>query len=173
VGASGAGKDTLLNGARRVLRGDTRFRFIRRVITRPPDPDGEDHESVSEAEFRARGFALQWEAHGLLYGIPVEAFQCVASGSVAVANVSRLVLAEAAQRFPVHVIEVTAPASLLAQRLAHRGRESAANVELRLRRSVPLPHGLSIETVVNDSTPDQGVARFIAALNRAAAGALQ
>ena len=49
VGPSGAGKDSLLNGAREAFRGDARIGFARRVITRPPDPYGENHEPVSEA----------------------------------------------------------------------------------------------------------------------------
>src|SRR5271165_6732831 len=54
VGPSGAGKDSLLNGARAAFAGDARVHFVRRVITRPADPEGEDHEPVTEAEFDAR-----------------------------------------------------------------------------------------------------------------------
>ena len=92
-------------GARGVSR-RSRVHFVRRVITRPADPGGENHEPVTDAEFAAREFALSWSAHGLRYGIPVEATR---SAPVVVANVSRGVIAEAAQRFPVRVIEVTAP----------------------------------------------------------------
>ena len=35
VGASGVGKDALLSGAKAALRGDDRFIFVRRTITRP------------------------------------------------------------------------------------------------------------------------------------------
>ncbi len=65
VGPSGAGKDSLLQTAREAFRCDPRIGFARRVITRPADPDGENHEPVSEAEFTARDFALSWSAHGL------------------------------------------------------------------------------------------------------------
>jgi phosphonate metabolism protein PhnN/1,5-bisphosphokinase (PRPP-forming) len=170
VGPSGAGKDTLLNAARRALAGDSRFRFVRRVITRPADAGGEDHEPVTEAAFMAREFALSWQAHGLRYGIPAEGADDVASGIVVVANVSRGVIADAAARFPVRVIEVTAPAQVLAERLAMRGRESASDVAARLARSVALPEGVMVETVMNDSTPEIGAERFLAALSRAASG---
>lgn len=169
VGPSGAGKDTLLDAARRLLAHDRQFRFIRRVITRPSDAGGEAHEAVTEAEFAQRDFALQWQAHGLRYGIPADALDA----PVAIANVSRTVIAEAAQRFVVRVIEITAPAEVLAARLASRGRESNADVAARLTRSVALPPDIEVTTVVNDGSLEDGVARFIAALNRAAADALR
>jgi phosphonate metabolism protein PhnN/1,5-bisphosphokinase (PRPP-forming) len=168
VGPSGAGKDTLLDAAKRALPPDPHFHFVRRVITRPADVGGEAHEAVTEQEFAQREFALQWQAHGLHYGIPAEALEY---GRVVVANVSRTVIAEAAQRFDVRVIEVTAPPDVLASRLGTRGRESASDVAARLARNVVLPEGVAVETVVNDGLLDDGVAQFAAALNRAAASA--
>jgi ribose 1,5-bisphosphokinase len=168
VGPSGAGKDTLLDAAREVLADDPRFRFVRRVITRPANAGGEAHESVTETEFAARKFALQWQAHGMRYGIPADA---VDGGIVVVANVSRTVVAEAARQFQVRVIEVTAPLDILAARLALRGREATADVASRLARSVAMPDHVPVDTVVNDGSLDDGVARFVAALSRAVAGA--
>jgi ribose 1,5-bisphosphokinase len=169
VGPSGAGKDTLLNATRRALAGDARFRFVRRVITRPADPGGEDHESVTTAQFAARAFALQWHAHGLHYGIPADIAPDLAAGTVVVANVSRAVITAAAGRFDVRVIEVTASPDVLAARLAARGRETAADIAARLARAVPLPANVTVDTVMNDATPEIGAERFLAALNRAVA----
>jgi phosphonate metabolism protein PhnN/1,5-bisphosphokinase (PRPP-forming) len=169
VGPSGAGKDTLLDAARAALADDARFRFVRRVITRPADAGGEAHEAVSDAEFAARDFALQWQAHGLRYGIPADVAEDIARGRVVVANVSRGVIAEAASRFPVRVVEITAPPELLATRLLARGRESAEDIAARLARAVPLPPGVIVEAVQNDATPEIGAARLLAVLNRAAA----
>jgi phosphonate metabolism protein PhnN/1,5-bisphosphokinase (PRPP-forming) len=166
VGPSGAGKDTLLDGARQALREDRGIRFARRVITRASGA-GEDHEPATDAEFAARDFALQWQAHGLRYGIPSDIADDLARGLTVVANVSRTVIADAAARFPVRVIEVTAPADLLAARLAMRGREDAAGSALRLARQVALPADVAVWRVVNDGTPEQGVARFIEVLRRA------
>jgi ribose 1,5-bisphosphokinase len=171
VGPSGAGKDTLLNAARRTLTGDARFRFVQRFITRPADPAGEDHVPVTEPEFLARDFALQWQAHGLRYGIPADVAGDLASGVVLVANVSRGVIAEAATRFPVRVIEITAPPRILAERLAARGRETETDIAERLARTVPLPDGVEVETVINDTAPEIGAERFLAALSRAASDA--
>ncbi len=169
VGPSGAGKDTVIDAARQALAVEPRFHFPRRVITRPANAGSEDHEPATEAAFAARAFALQWQAHGLRYGIPAAIADELARGRVVVANVSRTVLAEAARRFPARAILVTAPAAVLAGRLAHRGREAAAAIATRLAREVALPPGLPVETILNDATPQVGAARFLAALSRAAA----
>ncbi len=164
VGPSGAGKDTLLGLARVALADDRRFRFVRRVITRSADAGGEDHLAVSPEAFRRLAFALSWHAHGLDYGIPADVADDIARGVVVVASVSRGVILAAAARFPVRVIEVTAPPAVLAQRLASRGREPAANVAERLARHIALPGGVPVQTVMNDGTPRQGADRFVSVL---------
>ncbi|MGX9965255.1 phosphonate metabolism protein/1,5-bisphosphokinase (PRPP-forming) PhnN [Roseomonas sp. F4] len=162
-------------GARAALEGDARFLFARRCITRPAEAGGEDHSPMTEPEFEALreagGFALWWRAHGLLYGIPMAAAQALEEGRVVVANLSRTVLAEAAARYPLRILNITAPLPVLAARLAARGREDAADIAARLAREAALPPGLPVETVMNDSTVAEGTARVLAALNRAAADA--
>jgi ribose 1,5-bisphosphokinase len=171
VGPSGGGKDTLLEAARQVLADDRRYRFVRRVITRPADAGGEAHEAVTHAEFASREFALQWQAHGLRYGILADVVDDIGRGLAVVANVSRTVIADAALRFPARVIEVTAPVDVLAARLTSRGRESASDIAARLSRSVAVPDHVHVETVMNDASLEDGIARFLAALNRAALAA--
>ncbi|HYZ24392.1 MAG TPA: phosphonate metabolism protein/1,5-bisphosphokinase (PRPP-forming) PhnN [Rhodopila sp.] len=166
VGPSGAGKDTLLAGARRALAADERFHFARRVITRPADAGAEDHEPATEAEFLRRAFALQWQAHGLRYGIPIDVIAMLHRRRIVIASISRSIIAAAAARFPVRVIEVIAPPELLAHRLAARGREDGAGIASRLVRQVDLPAGIRIETVVNDGTIEEGTQRFLTALCR-------
>ena len=161
VGPSGAGKDALLNGARAAFADDPGISFARRVITRPADPGGEDHEPVTETEFAARDFALSWGAHGLRYGIPAAA---LTAAPIVVVNVSRGVIEDAARRFQVRVIEVTAPPEILAARLAARGRETANDVARRLSRTASLPDWVETRTVMNDASLAEGVERFVAAL---------
>jgi ribose 1,5-bisphosphokinase len=173
VGPSGAGKDTLMDGARAALAGDARFVFARRVITRPAEAGGEDHLPATAAEFarmRDQGaFALWWDAHGLSYGIPADFAAQAGQGRVVVANLSRGVLADAAARFPLLVLEITAPIELRAARLAARGRESVEDVARRLSREAPLPAGLNIRRVVNDGTREQGVSAVVTVLRGAMA----
>ncbi len=188
VGPSGAGKDTLINGVREALvdkalvdkaGGDqaggehAAVRFVRRVITRPPGGD-EAHDSVTESAFlemqEAGAFALSWRAHGLHYGIPADIALDLARGRVVIANVSRAVVAEAAKRYPVAVIEISAPADVLARRLAARGREDAVDVARRLSRAIELPLPVERHRVINDGTPEQGVRRLLSAI-RAVSGA--
>lgn len=168
VGPSGAGKDTLLDRARAELSGSPGFRFVRRTITRPAQAGGEDHEAITRTAFEARrdagGFALWWEAHGLLYGLPADILQDFEQRRISVANVSRAMIADAAARFAVHVVEITAPPEVLAARLAARGRESAADVAGRLARQVALPPEVPVTTIMNDGTAEQGAARLLAVL---------
>ena len=175
VGPSGAGKDTLMAGARAALAQDARFRFVRRAITRPAEAGGEDHEALSEADFAARratgGFALSWAAHGLHYGIPRNIEEDIAARRVVIANLSRAVLPEASARYRLRVLNITAPMEVLAARLAARGRESSADIAARLAREVGLPDGLDVESVMNDADVAEGVARVLVALNRAASDA--
>jgi ribose 1,5-bisphosphokinase len=166
VGPSGGGKDTLLAAAQAALVGDPRVRFVRRVITRTAAAGGEAHEPVTEQEFAARHFALSWWAHGLAYGIPADIEDDITAGRIVVANASRTIVTEAAKRFPVYVIEVYAPPSLLALRLAARGREDATGVVRRVARSVSLPAAVPACRVLNDATPMEGASRFLAALSR-------
>ena len=87
-------------------------------------------------------------------------------GRIVVANVSRGILAEAAARFPVTIIEITVPDDVRAGRLSARGREAPAEMAARLARDMPRPEGLSVATLVNDSSIDQGVSALVDLLLR-------
>jgi phosphonate metabolism protein PhnN/1,5-bisphosphokinase (PRPP-forming) len=164
VGPSGAGKDTLIAGA---LARRPDLRLVRRVITRPTEAGGEAFDGVSETEFRQRlasgAFALHWQAHGLHYGIPRD--QVTGPGDV-IFNGSRAALPAALAAFPgLRIILVTAPAAILARRLAARGRETEADIRARLDRAAfALPPGIDATVVANDTTTEAGVARLLAAL---------
>jgi thymidine phosphorylase len=179
VGPSGAGKDTLIDGVRAALAGTPDYVFARRVITRPAEPAqpartvGEDHRAATDEEFQAMeaadGFMVSWRAHGLCYGLEKSLETDLAQGRNVIANVSRAVLAGLIERFPSHcIVEITAAPEILAERLAHRGRESAADIAERLAREASqFPPGAKRITLLNDRTPEEGVARLLAILKDA------
>jgi ribose 1,5-bisphosphokinase len=140
VGPSGAGKDTLLGLARAACADNERIVFPRRVVTRAASAF-EDNEQVSREAFRqARAcgeFAAHWEAHGQGYGLPRAIDDDIRAGRTVVANVSRGVV-EAMRRAyaDVVVVLITAPAEILAERLAARARSSDGELADRLGRLV-------------------------------------
>ena len=167
VGPSGAGKDTLIRGARTALAGEARFVFPRREITRPADDIHEAHTPIGEAQFearRARGaYALSWRAHGLGYGIPREIDDSLDGGCVVVANVSRGVIAEARTRYEtLAILSIAVPPEVLRRRLAGRGRESEDEVAARLERAAAYRvEGPGVATLVNDGPPEAMIANFV------------
>ncbi len=172
VGASGAGKDSLIEGAKQRLADDPRYLFPRRVVTRPEDAARERHESVGEAEFEAMeaadAFFLVWKAHGFRYGVPASVTAALAQGRRVVVNVSRSVVAEACRHLPnVQAIHVTASPAVRANRLSHRGSEARKDQQDRLARSVAWsPEEAALTEVNNDGQLHEGVAAFLRALGR-------
>ncbi|MEM9765233.1 MAG: phosphonate metabolism protein/1,5-bisphosphokinase (PRPP-forming) PhnN [Pseudomonadota bacterium] len=170
VGPSGAGKDTLLDLAHAALSGRPGLRFARRSITRPADAGGENHVALSEATFEARvaegAFFAHWQAHGLRYGLPAAIADWLAAGETVVANGSRAAApAIAAQCEVLEIVIVDASPEVIAQRLAGRGRESAAEIEARRARAVPPPpEGVPVRLVLNDTTPEAGAALLVDAI---------
>jgi ribose 1,5-bisphosphokinase len=75
IGASGAGKDSLMSFARDRLPRTAPIVFAHRYITRPHGAGGEDYVPLDEIEFERRlrhgCFAMAWRSHGLRYGIGV------------------------------------------------------------------------------------------------------
>ncbi|MGY3450950.1 phosphonate metabolism protein/1,5-bisphosphokinase (PRPP-forming) PhnN [Bradyrhizobium sp. USDA 4353] len=150
VGPSGAGKDTLLNLARAACAGDDHIVFPQRVVTREASAF-EDNLEMSEAAFRealaAGAFALSWDAHGHRYGVPRKLRDDIAAGRTVVVNVSRTVIPAARRDYAdVVVVNITAPADVLAERLGKRHRPSDTDIGERLHRSV------GTETVTADVT---------------------
>lgn len=174
VGPSGAGKDTLLGAAKTALSDDPRFVFPRRVVTREAMAELEDHDSLDRNTFnleKLRGaFALDWEAHGLCYGVPASIETAMAEGRVVVVNTSRKVIELALEKYPrCFVLLVTATPDVRARRLSGRGRETADEVAARLQREgAPIPAGVDAVTINNSGTLAAGIANFIDALQRIA-----
>ena len=167
VGPSGAGKDTLIDGARALCADDAAVVFPRRVVTRPPGA-AEDNDCVSVEEFdRALGtgsFALWWAAHGNKYGIPISIDADIRAGRIVVCNVSRTIVVAARQRYAdVTLVLVTAPPDVLAQRLASRGRSSDGDLTARLRRADAIDAEADC-VIHNVDRPRAGVRRLVNAI---------
>ncbi|MFS2225013.1 ribose 1,5-bisphosphokinase [Pantoea sp. B65] len=139
MGASGSGKDSLLNALRE--QPPEGVMVAHRYITRPADAGGENHIALSEVEFlRRRGkglFAIDWQAHQQHYALGIEIDLWLAQGIDVVVNGSRLHLSAARQRYAAQLLPVCLQVSpaLLASRLRQRGRENEAEIALRLQRA--------------------------------------
>lgn len=167
VGPSGVGKDSVIRALCAAVPSCHR---VRRVITRAAALGGEDFDSVDPAEFDRRlshgDFALWWDAHGLRYGIPVTARDLVAGGGLAVANLSRGALGDAARVFAgLHVLSITAAPGILASRLSARGREGRDDIARRLARAAPPPPpGVMVTEIDNSGALADTVAAALKAL---------
>jgi ribose 1,5-bisphosphokinase len=171
VGPSGAGKDTLLGAVRKQLEGDRRVLFARRAVTRESSAF-EDNETVSPAEFdgavAADRYALWWRAHDQGYGIARAIDDEIGAGRVVVVNASRKIIGEARRRYQnAAVVLITAPADVLAERLAARGRDSDGDLGGRLQRAALGTDGEVELTISNVGAIEDGakqLAEFVAGL---------
>ena len=108
VGASGAGKDRVLEYARAHL-GDTHpVMFAHRYVTRRAVPRSEREVALTDAEFalrKRRGlFVMDWEARGRRYGIGNEINYWLAMGLSVVVKGSRGYLAQALRAYPDMIV---------------------------------------------------------------------
>jgi len=139
VGPSGAGKDTLIAGAKVACATNPAIVFPRRVVTRAAS-GAEDHDTLDDANFD-RGvedgaFAFWWEAHGHKYGIPSTADHHIRAGRIVVSNVSRGIVDDMREKYArVDAVLVTAPADVLASRLSRRSRQTDRSVTERITRN--------------------------------------
>lgn len=168
VGASGVGKDSILDGARPKLEETGNFYFPQRTITRVVDAGGETHNAVSVQEFdqmcEQGKFSLTWDAHGLRYGIPIEAKEKIESGISVVANISRSTVSELPELFgQAAVIEITASSQIIHQRLVDRGRESKSDIVQRTNRKVDNDWlgSVQLSTLSNDGVLDAAIHSFV------------
>jgi ribose 1,5-bisphosphokinase len=174
VGPSGAGKDSVLDGLRKSLTDHPgaadRLHWARRTITRPAKAGGEAHEPLSEDDFlcaEANGeFAIAWHANGLHYGVRHIELEPLSQDQWVLVNGSRAYLSELRRKLPdTTVVHITAPSTMLRQRLQSRQRESAAAIEERLARNERLAHIPNAIEVCNDGTISNAVQALASALS--------
>ncbi len=147
------------------------IRLVRRVITRPTETGGEDFVGVSPEVFQQMqaddAFVLTWVAHGLSYGIPRSIHADLAQGKTVLFNGSRRMLADAKASFAnLRILSITAAPSVLAQRLAQRGRETPSEIEKRLERAARyrLDQDPTITQIRNDGPLEDAVNALVACL---------
>ena len=168
MGASGAGKDSILDYARHHLAEDSSVLFAHRYITRPADAGGENHRALSESEFMLRSqancFAMQWHSHGLHYAVGKEVDDWLARGLSVVVNGSRQYLAEALVLYPfINPVLIQVDNDKLAERLLKRGRETAKEINERLlkRENETLVTHPNLITIDNNKTIDDSGKQFL------------
>jgi ribose 1,5-bisphosphokinase len=172
MGPSGAGKDSVLNRARALVASSAPVVFAHRYITRPADSGGENHVSLTAAEFALRRthglFAFHWQAHGNDYGIGREIHAWRKAGLTVVVSGSR----EHFQKVggvddDTHPVLITASPETLAERLAARGREDKAAAAERLGRGEAYEiNDHRLVTIVNDGALDVAAGAFVSLLSR-------
>lgn len=157
MGPSGVGKDSVLAWLRAQAPAHPVPHVARRTVTRAADAGGEEHEALPVQAFlrqaREGAFALHWQANGLHYGVrhgqlePVWRRQCV------LVNGSRGHLPEALALFPgMTVVQITARPETVRQRLLARGRETAPEIDARLRRTQAFDAPSGAHRIDNDGT---------------------
>ncbi len=162
IGASGVGKDSLLNYVRPRLA-NTSTVIAHRYITRPVELTGENHIQLSVAEFLKRKhyhcFLFDWQSHGLYYGIGKEIEYWLSQGLNVVINGSRGYLDTALHIWPeLQPILITVSLDTLQTRLEARGRETPEQIQERLQRAKAfseLSHP-ALQKLSNDGSLEEG-----------------
>jgi len=159
VGASGSGKDSLLDGCRQRLQPDHGCFVAHRYITRAANVGGENHIHLSAEEFDMRAsmgmFAMQWYSHGYSYGIGSEIDNWLAKGVNVVINGSREYLRIAMHSYPSLIpVLVEVDAETLHQRLLKRGREAETEILQRLERHRQIVDSLPVNITRIDNNTD-------------------
>lgn len=161
VGPSGAGKDTLIDHARRVLEPEN-VHVARRIVTRPATAD-EAHDTLDAAAFEAAAqagaFAAHWHAHGLAYGLPSSIDAQLARGETVLCNVSRGVVPDLRSRYVrTFVIYVDAPLAVRQARIT--GRRRPGEEPARAGRVQTFRPADADRVVTNDASLDLAYQRF-------------
>ena len=173
MGPSGAGKDSLLAWLKTKLHPHAPVHFARRIIDRPVQQGGEQHESVGASTFkhlRNHGaFAMHWTANGLQYGVRHTEIDGLWRDQWVMVNGSRAYLPHALLRFPGRtVLHITAGAEVLRSRLLARQRETLAMVETRVQRAIAFqtPPDCRLLEIHNDTSLDAAGLNLLQSLNR-------
>ncbi|MCK5540414.1 MAG: phosphonate metabolism protein/1,5-bisphosphokinase (PRPP-forming) PhnN [Deltaproteobacteria bacterium] len=160
MGASGAGKDSLVRYAQQHLGKLKSIRFAKRYITRPLNlfNDG-NHYAIGSEKFnqlqKIGYFAMHWCRHGFQYGISKEIDIWLAEGNKVIINGSRKYFHTARKDYPeLHAVMVRADHEILRQRLLTRQRDSPEKIEQRMQSAedrVDFEDHSRLFTVINNN----------------------
>ena len=139
IGASGVGKDSLINEVFAQAEQQDKILIAPRLVTRLSQPSGND-VALSKHAFQARqkagAFLFHWQAHGFEYGIENSVLSQLKTGCNLLVNGSREYIANARKIHPqVIIVGVKADQQHLQARLKKRGRENTAVIAERLARN--------------------------------------
>jgi len=156
IGASGVGKDSVINELKNKLTYKEGFIFTKRFITRPNSDSTEKHIPISNADFDYRLsnqlFALNWKANGNAYGIGIEIEYWLSKGFHVIVNGSRGYLDVAKTKYPdLQSILIEVDKSILYNRLIGRNRESKEEIEQRLKRNEQF-ETLDYDMIINNES---------------------
>ncbi|SHG74962.1 ribose 1,5-bisphosphokinase [Pollutimonas bauzanensis] len=176
MGPSGSGKDTVLQGLSSLLGG--KAYLAPRVVTRGATGTEPGAVAVTLAEFEhmetCGRLAMAWRAHGLAYGVMRDINDRLVAGCDVLVNGSRAYLPEAQSRYADLVpVLLSVEPRLLRQRLQSRGRESAEQIQARLRRNArfmrPVAAGDARPVLLldNSADPDSTIQALYAHLTQA------
>jgi ribose 1,5-bisphosphokinase len=132
VGASGVGKDTLLNKAKKEY--SNQFNFVRRYITRAADLN-EDNYYLDDYAFEILKhnsfFISSWKAHLNYYAIAKNSIQ----DGINIISISRSKISDFEKIYEnVYTINISIAKEELEKRLILRARETREEIEQRLKR---------------------------------------
>jgi len=166
VGASGVGKDTLLNFVKNKITTEEKVLFAHRYITRDAFSGGENHVELSKTDFIIRKesglFALDWESHGNFYGIGIEVLNWLEAGFNVVINGSREYLPTAKSKIPLLIdILIDADPSIIEARLSHRNRETQEEIKKRIIRNLNIQKLDYDHVVLNNGNIEEAGKEFL------------
>jgi ribose 1,5-bisphosphokinase len=163
IGASGAGKDSLIHYVNQRRSEESQVICAHRYITRDADAKGENHIALSIEEFNFRKnrgcFAMHWHSHQTHYGIGIEIDSWLKMGLNVVVNGSRGYLAEASKRYENLIpIMIRVNYDTMRERLFARGRETSEQIAARIAQSIHLEtttHHSRLHTIENNGALGQ------------------
>ena len=169
VGASGAGKDSLLKAAKAYFTqcGDKKpkVHFIPRYIDRIPDQNEANfYIDTQSFEILQDFFISKWRANSHNYGI---AKHCLHKEGINIISISRSAIKDfEAYCKNVSVIEVFVPLHILQTRLEQRGRENKAQIAKRLENANKKTYAKNLYRFENAKSLEESGREFVALIER-------